>query len=174
MNAEEQEAARVVARFGRRAHEIANELHEAWQVRDGKWGGLLCQEMYENPDLLMLVVTLLLSTPSSGPLATPEEMGADMSSRENFEPAAWQVAANDQAEAAMEADDFPAYAEITTNTWLKGIVMDIRNYKAERGEWPDASFVLRGTMIADHGAVAAVAAECLYRAAMAEIGGWHG
>lgn len=166
---EQEEGARIVAKYGHRAHEIRDELREAFRVKDGYRAGQLCKEMWHHPDLLMLVVSLLLATPTSGPLATPEEMGMDPESA-RLKPEAWQVAANDQVEAAAEAHDFPTYARLATDAWLKAVVMDIRKYKADEGIWPDASYLLRGTMVAEPTALTAVAAECLYRLAMAEIG----
>lgn len=168
LNPEELEIARQqVVQYGQRANEIARELVVSCIGNDHHAGGLLVREMYDTPDLLMLVVGLLVSAVAKGigPVATPEQLGIDTTEA----PELWQVAEADQMEAAASENDIEGFAKIALDAQVRALTQDFRGHFAEHGHYPDMGNVMRGLLILDRGTLTVIAAEAIQRLTMQEV-----
>lgn len=162
-------AKRQVEQYGERSAEIVKELVAAYANNDHHHGGELVREMYNEPDKLLLVVGMLTTAvvrATTGPLATPEELGIDTA---QMEPQAWQVGVCDQMEAAAAENDFTAFAQIAMDAQLRAYQSDFLAHREQFGHWPDINHVMRGYMIMDRITVIALAAEALRRLVLQEV-----
>lgn len=161
-------AQQQLSQHGQRATEIVGELIQACQSNDHRRGGELCQEMYETPDLLMLVVGLLTSTVVknvTGPLASAEELGMPP----EVNPDAWQVGMVDQMEAAVEHRDINTFAALAVDAELRAMREDALELMARGGEMPSVEQLMRAFMVMDRVTVTAVAAEQMRRLLKMEV-----
>ena len=169
LNPEEIAAAqRQLSQYGQRATEVVGELIQACQANDHHRGGELCQEMYQQPDLLLLVVGLLTSTivkNVTGPLASAEEMGMPVEDN----PDAWQVGMVDQMEAAVEHRDINTFAALAVDGELRAMREDVRDALGRGEEMPSVEHLMRAFMVMDRVTVTAIAAEQMRRLLKLEV-----
>lgn len=170
LNPEELQVAREqIAQYGQRAAEITQGLINSCVANDHHGGGRLVREMYDEPDLLMLVVGMLVTAvvkDVDAPMATPEQLGIDTEA----DSAVWQVAEIDQLQAAADENDVERFAKIALDAQVKSLTQDFRDYFAEHGHYPDMGNVMRGLLILDRGTLTVVLAEAITRLTMLEVG----
>ena len=162
-----------LAQYGQRAQEMVGELVAACQANDYHRGGELCREMYEKPDLLMLVVGILTSTVVRnyhGPMVDPSQLNMP----EDYKPEAWQVAVVDQMQAAAEQRDINVFASLAVDAELRAMREDVRDLRARGEDMPDVEQLMRAFMVMDQPTVTAVAAEMMRRLLMQEVEGVSG
>lgn len=162
-------AQQQIDKFGQRAQEIFAELQVCYTSNDHVRGGILVREMWEEPELLILVIGLLTSSlvdSRNGPLARPEEIGVE---QQDINPEVWEIGALDQMEAAAEAHDVSGFARIALDAQIRAYAADMRRVVAAGGQPPDVETLMRGYMIMDQTSVVAVAAEALRRLVLQEV-----
>lgn len=160
-------AQRQVEQYGVRAAEIVKELVICYQTKDHHGGGRLVREMYDEPDLLMLVIGMLTTAVvkvATAPLATPEQIGVELTP-----PEPWQVGTYDQMAAAAGEQDLIAFAGIAMDAQIRALKGDFMNHLAEHGHFPDVGSVMRSYLIADRMMVTVMAAEAIRRLVMQEV-----
>lgn len=166
-------AYQALLRHQQTAEQLAQRLVQACEDRDGDGARAVYEEATQVPDVLMLLLTNLTTQIVNSKrrrdtaFATAEELGVDASQP----PELWQVATADQVEAAAQAGDFPVYAVGVTDAMLRAVAKDFRDHYAEHGHWPDVEQTAKATMLMQHSACVALAAELLRRTLIEQLEG---
>lgn len=157
---EEDRSRRQLAMYGEEAAQIVADLVEACKVGDHHEGGRLCRKIYNNPNLLLLVIGMLTTTIvrlADGQPVRPQDLGVP---GEDSEVEPWEVGALDQMQAAASQQDVDTFAQIALDTQIRAYLVDISRGD---GELPDVQTLLRGFLMMDRTAVVTLAAESLRR-----------
>lgn len=159
-------AARQLQQHGERATQIVSELIEAARANDHHRGGALCREMYDCPDLLLLVVGMLTTTIVNSGVGLWKLPSDPPEPAEEVPVQAWEVGAVDQMQAAAEAQDVNVFGQIALDAQLRAARDDIA---AMGGGIPDVETLVQANMMMNHMAVSILAAEALRRLLRQEI-----
>lgn len=174
MNPDDEWAREVMAGLQTKALEFTQRLVDSCLAGDGEAASYVAQELFQaqNPYLLMLTLGQLTirsvkadrrAAEAHGPLLTPEDVGHHVDSREM---PVWSVGVHDQMRAAVDHGDYRTFAITAVDGQLRAIGMDV----AESGEVNWDSLV-RGMMLIDQNTLTVIAAEALYRLAVAQMEG---
>lgn len=159
-------AQQQVDTFGERALQIINELIECY--RDGSYarGGMLCKEMWQQPDLLMLVVgrlTAMVIENATGPLVPVNP--SDIPPLK-----LWERAAADQMDAAAESSDIAGFARIAVDAQIRAFLEDMERIVAAGGDPPGVEEIMQSYLSMDRISVVALASESLRRLVLQAAG----